>query len=106
MTAVSFADFISRSDDGIEYGLLSIGTECGRVEVWRVPISENAPNFDAKLLHAVPANECHFDCVKKIAWRPVEWNGDDVLSPTTLTFATCGEDCGVRIFLLQVSRKV
>jgi len=106
VTAVSFADFISRSDDGIEYGLLSIGTECGRVEVWKVPISENDPNFDAKLVFSVPANECHFDSVKKIAWRPVGCNGDEVLSPTILTFATCGEDCGVRIFMLQVSRKV
>ncbi len=102
MTAVSFADFIFTSDEGVEYGLLSIGTESGRVEIWTAQISDNESAIEAKLLYAVPGNDCHFDSVTKIAWKPVNCNGHGSSSPPILTFATCGKDCGVRVFNLQM----
>ena len=89
VTAVAFAGTLL----GDAQALLAIGTESGRLEVWAVPLAdeESSPS----MVHVVPLNDCHFDTVKKIAWRPNSKPGGD--SSTRLTFASCGQDNAVRM---------
>ena len=67
---------IDLDDNNIECGILSIGTECGRIEIWAIPIfspvlNDNGIEYPSpKLLHTLPANDTHFDTVNKIAWHP------------------------------------
>jgi hypothetical protein len=101
VTAVAFADYIFKGLCGkIDHGILSIGTESGRIEIWAVPVTSNLCPLDNQanpsplLLYTIPSNDSHFDTVKKIAWRP----GTAFAEVSDLTFASCGQDCGVRIF--------
>jgi hypothetical protein len=103
VTAVAFAEDLVRGVCGeIEYGVISIGTESGRIEIWAVPVSsngcslENRVNPSPSLLYTIPSNDSHFDMVKKIAWRP----GAASAEVSNLTFASCGRDGGVRIYHL------
>lgn len=91
VTAVAFAGTLL--DDA--QALLAIGTESGRLEVWAVPLAneESSPST----VHVVPLNDCHFDTVKKIAWRP---NSEPSENSTRLTFASCGQDNAVRMHIL------
>lgn len=86
---------------------MGVGTESGRIEVWSVPLSVNDSVLSSSLLYAVHANECHFVAVKRLAWRPIvvgnyddgnESRDDNSLG---LTLASCGQDCGVRLFNLR-----
>ena len=63
ITAVAFAEDIieAQNKDQCDYGILSIGTESGRIEVWAVPISSNDEGASPKLICVVPSNESHFD---------------------------------------------
>ena len=107
ITAVAFAEDIIEGEnkDQCDYGILSIGTESGRIEVWAVPISSNDEGASPKLLCVVPSNESHFDTVKKVSWRPVRSSeGDSNKGLINLTLASCGQDNGVRIFKLAIVR--
>merc|ERR1711957_534626 len=121
-TSVAFAEDTIKVDghDGINsfsYGILGVGTESGRIEVWAVPLpslsavdpfnnEHECPN--PILLYAIPSNDCHFGSVKKVSWRPNAgvhtssegMNDNRVLKE--LTLATCGKDNGVRIFNLTI----
>ena len=104
VTAVAFADDIIEGTT--DYGILSIGTESGRIEVWAVPISSSEESTAAPtLLYVLPPNESHFDTVKKVAWRPsttsTEGDEEDIVN---LTLASCGQDNGVRIFKLAIKK--
>jgi hypothetical protein len=108
VTAVAFAEDILEGVNGEnDSGILSIGTECGRIEIWSVPVpsSNNMSSLDGdrsnpcpSLMYTIPSNDSHFDTVKKIAWRPGAASSE--VSPG-LTFASCGRDGGVRIFNLS-----
>eukprot|EP00986_Skeletonema_menzelii_P003511 scaffold1089_cov131-Skeletonema_menzelii.AAC.4 len=102
VTAVAFAEGLP--DDIIQYGILGIGTESGRIEVWAVPVSDNSASEKPTLLHAVEANDSHFDTVKKLSWRPLA-AGNNAESGAALAFtlASCSQDSGVRIFDITVS---
>jgi len=104
VTAVAFADDIIEGTT--DYGILSIGTESGRIEVWAVPISSSEESTAAStLLYVLPPNESHFDTVKKVAWRPsTASTEDDEEDMLNLTLASCGQDNGVRIFNLAINR--
>ena len=118
MTAVAFAEcLVPGSVPGLEKGILSIGTECGRIEVWAIPVTISMCLSDKKgsvspiLLHALPFNDCHFDSVKKIAWRPVNkcregTDEEECPSMLDLSLASCGKDCGVRIFKLRIRTNI
>ena len=110
ITAVAFAEVLLKGKNGqTEYGILSIGTESGRIEVWAVPISSNtgshedAEHAKPAVLYAISSNDSHFDTVKKLAWRPVLHctNASDEKT-TKLTLASSGQDNSVRIFQLTV----
>ena len=104
---MAFAEDIIEGEnkDQCDYGILSIGTESGRIEVWAVPISPNNEGACPKLLCVVPSNESHFDTVKKVSWRPVRSSeGDSNEGSINLTLASCGQDNGVRIFKLAIIR--
>lgn len=88
VTAVAFADTLL----GDSRALLAIGTESGRLEVWAVPLTDEQTS--PSMIHAFPLNDCHFDTVKKIAWRP---NSKPSENATRLTFASCGQDNAVRM---------
>jgi len=111
ITAVAFAEELLKGSGGnkdIDYGILAIGTESGCVEVWAVPVLPN--NLEECpspiLLCAIPTNDCHFDTVKKVSWRPSAkgLTGEDQKADKwlDLTLASCGEDNGVRIFNLCI----
>lgn len=102
VTAVAFAEGLP--DDIIQYGILGIGTESGRIEVWAVPVSDNSASEEPTLLHAIAANDSHFDTVKKLSWRPLA-AGNSVESGAALAFtlASCSQDSGVRIFDITIS---
>mmetsp|Transcript_23367 Transcript_23367/g.41896 ORF Transcript_23367/g.41896 Transcript_23367/m.41896 type:complete len:384 (-) Transcript_23367:90-1241(-) len=123
ITAVAFAEDIikgnGRGRNNIDYGILGIGTESGRVEVWAVPISSGMDSSDNEeesprptLLCAIPSNDCHFDTVKRVTWRPATYHNasDDGLDNNEglmeLTLASCGQDNGVRIFKLILRNAV
>ena len=123
ITAVAFAEDILKGNSGgrnnIDYGILGIGTESGRIEVWAVPILSGRNSSDNEeesprttLLCAIPSNDCHFDTVKRVAWRPTTYHNasDDGLSNDEglmeLTLASCGQDNGVRIFKLIIRNAV
>lgn len=106
VTAVAFADSTLKVSDR-DCAVLGIGTETGHIEVWAIPIFTTM-NQKSKptLLHSMPPNNSHFYTVNKIAWRPVV-NGYREVSENDnrsldLTLASCGEDCGVRIFTLTI----
>jgi len=106
VTAVAFADDIIEGTT--DYGILSIGTESGRIEVWAVPISSSEESIAAAstLLYVLPPNESHFDTVKKVAWRPsTNSTKEDEEDMLNLTLASCGQDNGVRIFKLAIRRR-
>lgn len=102
VTAVAFAEGLP--DDIIQYGILGIGTESGRIEVWAVPVSDDSASNEPTLLHAVDANDSHFDTVKKLSWRPLA-AGNHMENGAVLAFtlASCSQDCGVRIFDISIS---
>jgi len=104
VTAVAFADDIIEGTT--DYGILSIGTESGRIEVWAVPISSSEESTAAStLLYVLSPNESHFDTVKKVAWRlSTASTEDDEEDMLNLTLASCGQDNGVRIFKLTIKR--
>jgi len=68
---VAFAEdlFCGIYDNNIECGILGMGTECGRIEIWAIPIFSPVLNLldngieypSPKLLHTLPANDTHFD---------------------------------------------
>jgi elongator complex protein 2 len=101
VTAVAFAEGLP--DDDIQYGILGLGTESGRIEIWAVPVSDSSAE-EPTLLHAIAANDSHFDTVKKLAWRPLAAN-NNVESGSTLEFtlASCSQDTSVRIYSISVS---
>lgn len=103
VTAVAFAEDLLRVDDENTYGILSIGTESGRIEIWAVPVSSGVTSNVSRpmLLHKVPSNDSHFDTVKKIAWRPATASAEST-NNDGLTFASCGQDNGVRIYNFRV----
>ena len=103
VTAVAFAEDDLRVNDDNNYGILSIGTESGRIEIWAVPVSFDDSSLAQSpiLLHTVPSNDSHFDTVKKIAWRPVTPTAAD--ASAGLTFASCGQDNGVRIYNFRLN---
>lgn len=106
VTAVAFAEHLLQVDDVNTYGILSIGTGSGRIEVWAVPVTSEVLSqvLNPMLLHSVHPNDSHFYSVKKIAWRPAITTSapparkNDVL----LTLASCGQDNGVRIYDFKV----
>ena len=101
VTAVAFAEGLP--DDYIQYGILGIGTESGRIEVWAVPVSDSASE-EPTLLHAIAANDSHFDTVKKLAWRPLDADVDiENGAALKFTLASCSQDSGVRIFSISIS---
>jgi elongator complex protein 2 len=112
VTAVAFAEdnFCGIYVNNIECGILSIGTECGRIEIWAIPIFspvisslDNGIEYPSpKLLHTLPANDTHFDTVNKIAWRP----GITSVEAFNPIFASCGQDSGVRIYKLELAKSV
>ena len=107
ITAVAFAEnMIEGSDDGqADYAILSIGTESGRIEIWAVPTSKNDEKTSPTLLYVIPSNGCHFDTVKKVAWRPsISGAEDKEGGMIDLTLASCGQDNGVRIFKVGIRR--
>ena len=103
VTAVAFAEDLFQVDDDNACGILCIGTESGRIEVWAVPVFPNVTphTLIPKLLHTVPPNDSHFDTVKKIVWRPVTASAPNY----GRTFASCGQDNGVRIYNFSVVAK-
>jgi hypothetical protein len=103
ITAVAFAEDLFQVDNDNSFGILCIGTESGRIEVWAVPLFPNVAQhtLSPKLLHTVPPNDCHFDTVKKIAWRPVTASTASANNDGR-TFASCGQDNGVRIYNFRV----
>ena len=106
VTAVAFADNLITSSDGrTQYGLLSIGTERGGIEVWCVPMpsENNDPTqneaLSPSLLCSVSSDDGHFDTVKRLSWRPAISAGTGKLNKELVeTLASCGQDNGVRIF--------
>lgn len=105
VTAVAFAEDIFRLDDDNTYGILCIGAESGRIEVWAVPFSSDSATLAPMVLHTVPPNDSHFDRVRKIAWRPATAS-EAVTIDDGLTFASCGQDNGVRIYNFRVHPKL
>lgn len=110
VTTVAFAEDLLRGDN-LDYGILAIGTESGRIEVWAVPLpsNDNSAETDAKsrlptLMTEIPANESHFDTVKQLSWRPSR-NEVDEEGLMHLTLASCGQDNGVRIFEVSARRE-
>ena len=101
VTAVKFAEGLP--NDRIPYGVLGVGTESGRIEVWAIPFltSDGPP----KLLHAIAANDCHFDTVKRLVWRPLSANNSETDGAATLelTLGSCSQDSGVRIFNISIN---
>lgn len=100
VTAVAFAEDLFPGACGeADYGIMSIGTESGRIEIWAVPVSSNVFSLNNRasrgpsLLYTIPSNDSHFDTVKKLAWRPSTSFAD-------VSFASCGQDCGVRVYHL------
>jgi hypothetical protein len=114
VTAVAFADTVLTSKKlGIHCAILAIGTESGHIEVWSIPLSScNEMPINPTLLHSVPLDKSHFYTVNKIGWRPLinddgspEPVGDENENSTlNLTLASCGEDCGVRIFNIAIKQ--
>lgn len=105
VTAVAFAERLLQVDDVNSYGILSIGTGSGRIEVWAVPVTSEGSSqvLSPTLLHTVPPNDSHFDSVKKIAWRPATTtSAPSARKNDVLTFASCGQDNGVRIYDFKV----
>ena len=106
ITAVAFAEDILKGGGGVDYGILSIGTESGCIEIWAVPISSSSGDevtTSPKLLCAIPANDSHFDTVKKISWRPSTYHADRLNEGLMhLTLASCGQDNGVRMFKVTI----
>lgn len=105
VTAVTFADKVLPVNKfGMEYSVLAIGTESGHIEVWAVPLSSSDERSTAPyLLYAVPRNDSHFYTVTKLAWRPSTLGDTGDAIKTTLTLASCSEDCGVRIFSFVIN---
>jgi len=90
---------------GTEHAILGIGTESGRIEVWAIPVMSSGGPISPALLHSVSAKNCHFYTVNKIAWRHHRDDGSAVRDKNegvNLTFASCSEDSGVRIFTLTI----
>lgn len=110
ITTVAFANNILQGSNGqTRYGILSIGTDSGGIEVWAVPVSSDPvpPEMKVKssplLLCVIPSNDSHFDTVKKLSWRPNTNHTEEVDEGMVhLTLASCGQDNGVRIFNLKV----
>ncbi|KAL9182495.1 hypothetical protein ACHAXT_013147 [Thalassiosira profunda] len=108
VTAVAFAEETLSKEGGAEHGILSIGTESGRVEFWAIPLPAHANSSDVDsstgpaLLHAVLSDNCHFDAVKKVSWRPTGTANTD--GTRELTLASCGADSSVRIFNLKCDK--
>jgi elongator complex protein 2 len=103
VTAVAFAERLPNNDNQI--GILGIGTESGRIEVWAIPVSDGSALKEPTLLHAIAATDCHFGTVKKLAWRPslnVEGKSSSSLG---FTLASCSQDSGVRIFNISINIK-
>eukprot|EP00984_Skeletonema_dohrnii_P003326 scaffold1117_cov187-Skeletonema_dohrnii-CCMP3373.AAC.2 len=102
VTAVAFAEGLP--DDIIQYGILGIGTESGRIEVWAVPVSDDSASKEPTLLHAVAANDSHFDTVKKLSWRPLAaTNNVESGAALQFTLASCSQDSGVRVYNISIS---
>mmetsp|Transcript_26528 Transcript_26528/g.38034 ORF Transcript_26528/g.38034 Transcript_26528/m.38034 type:complete len:299 (+) Transcript_26528:705-1601(+) len=108
VTAVSFAPKLQNLDCAI----LAIGLENGQIELWSIPITTsldeaaNWKNHSCQLLHKVDSLDCHVGAIKKIGWKPTSMETRDPSGSSMkvqLTFATCGEDHGVRIFDLCLS---
>lgn len=99
VTAVAFADSLYSNKL-----VLGIGTESGHIEVWAVPTEVIQESAGPTLLHSVPVNDSHFYTVNKLAWRPLNGTADKNTEKVDLTLASCGEDCGVRIFDFMIKR--
>lgn len=87
---------------GVSCAVLGIGTESGYIEVWSVPILTGCQVEPTRpsLLHSVSANNSHFYTVNSLAWRPLSEKSteENTSASIDLTLASCGEDCGVRLF--------
>lgn len=106
VTAVAFAHSTLKVSD-LDCAVLGIGTESGHIEVWAIPIlSRNQKSTKPTLLHSMSPNNSHFYTVNKIAWRPVVNGYREIMKNDNrsldLTLASCGEDCGVRIFTFTI----
>jgi elongator complex protein 2 len=109
VTAVSFCPSSSTS----ESSLLAVGLDSGMIELWSVPLVQEAGvhgggPFVVKVLEE---NICHCSTVKKIVWRPqppvvqqpmVDVDNEEEAPNNKATFATCGADHTVRIFEADV----
>jgi hypothetical protein len=91
------------------FAILGIGTESGRIEMWSIPTfsSQTTPSieehFVPTLLHSISAENSHFYTVNKVAWRPLVTDDADGTATIELSLASCGKDCGVRIFHFTIS---
>jgi elongator complex protein 2 len=97
ITALAFAPkIIHNVNNGevIQHTILAIGMESGLIELWTIPL--DGEEITPVLAHSIPVQDCHIDVVKKIAWRPMNNDGD-------FTFASCSSDNGVRIFKLDIT---
>lgn len=108
VTAVAFAPKLQNLDCAI----LAVGLENGQIELWSIPImtvlDEEADRKirSCQLLHKVDSLDCHVGAIKKIEWKPTSKETHDHSGSSMqvqFTFATCGEDHGVRIFDLCLS---
>lgn len=122
VTAVAFApkafvfqregeDTKERDGDWKRKAVLAIGMENGLIELWGVPLlDDDDVDVVPKLLHSVPAADCHIGAIQKLAWKPVwkkgnesemdvntEDNGASEKGGFDMTLASCSLDHGVRI---------
>lgn len=109
---MAFADriLISKKPGTLaSFAILGIGTESGLIEIWSIPIlsRQTTPGSDQQfvptLLQSVSADNSHFYTVNKIAWRPLVTDDLDGTATIELSLASCGQDCGVRIFHFTIN---
>jgi elongator complex protein 2 len=90
VTALAFAP-IPVYDGEQRRGLIAVGLESGRIELFEVP-TDSSDDTPPRLSLAFPPDACHIDTVTKLAWQPLR-----DAAQTKLWLASSSMDWGCRI---------
>ncbi|GAX17525.1 elongator complex protein 2 [Fistulifera solaris] len=90
VTALAFAP-IPVHDDRQRRGVIAVGLESGRIELFEVP-TDSLDDTPPRLVLAFPPDACHIDTVTKLAWQPLRDTAQ-----TKLLLASSSMDWGCRI---------
>ena len=100
--AVTSLAFSPSTMFGTNRGILAIGFENGRIQLWSVPIVSDLldnPQEPPFLAKDFDSHLCHIGAIKKLAWRPSRDNCEE-----RLVLASCASDNGCRIYSVQLQK--